>query len=280
MSTETRWIERLRNPEYTGENRCIPCTLLNIAIALVVAVGVATTVPALGIALFAVSIAVIYLRGYLVPYTPTITKRYFPDRVLRWFDKHPTESGNVMADLDEVEDLDVEQTLYSLGVITECEQVDDLCLDETFEAAWHDEIDDVREKGVTPEHIRDLLRLEEGGDHEIEQRGSQAAIVFIDGNVIGQWESDASLAADLAADRALREWTDEWDRFHVINRSELLNSLRMFLEVCPECGDPVSLGQETVDSCCRSFDVIAVSCDGCGSRLFEIELTERIQQEL
>ncbi|MFC7196638.1 hypothetical protein ACFQL4_21660 [Halosimplex aquaticum] len=28
-------LDRLRRPEYTGENRCLPCTILNVAIASV-----------------------------------------------------------------------------------------------------------------------------------------------------------------------------------------------------------------------------------------------------
>jgi hypothetical protein len=35
------------------------------------------------------------------------------------------------------------------------------------------------------------------------------------------------------------------------------------------CAGPVSLGQDTVESCCRSYEVVAVSCSDCDSRLFE-----------
>ncbi|WP_152042424.1 hypothetical protein [Salinigranum salinum] len=279
MPPELGWMDRFRQPEYTGENRCTPCTVLNVVIAAAVSGLLAVVAPPLGVVAFAAALAVIYLRGYLVPYTPTITKRYFPDRVLRWFDK---ESGTLQntTDPDEVEEIDVERTLYSLGVVTECEHVDDLCLDAEFQRAWRDEVENLRDKETKTEDIHDLLDLDPGDDHEIEERGGQSAIVMIDGRMVGQWESHAALTADLAADRVLREWTDEWERFHVINRSELLNSLRMFLEECTECGEPISVGQETVDSCCRSFDVVAVACDGCGSRFFEIELTEEMRQQL
>jgi hypothetical protein len=279
MPPELGWIDRFRQPEYTGENRCTPCTVLNVVIAAAVSGLLAVVAPPLGVVAFAAALAVIYLRGYLVPYTPTITKRYFPDRVLRWFDKEPGTLQNA-TDPDEVEDIDVERTLYSLGVVTECEHVDDLCLDAEFQQAWRDEIENLRDKETKTEDIHDLLDLDPGDEHEIEERGGQSAIVMIDGRMVGQWESHAALTADLAADKVLREWTDEWERFHVINRSELLNSLRMFLEECTECGEPISVGQETVDSCCRSFDVVAVACDGCGSRFFEIELTDEMRQQL
>ncbi|WP_380677677.1 hypothetical protein [Salinigranum sp. GCM10025319] len=280
MPPELGWIDRLRQPAYTGENRCTPCTVLNVVIAAVVS-GVLTVVALpLGVAAFVAALAVIYLRGYLVPYTPTITKRYFPDRVLRWFDKDPRTIQRSTTDPDEIEEIDVERTLYSLGVVTECEHVDDLCLDADFQQAWRAEIRDLREKETKTDDIRDLLDLDPTDDHEIDERGGQAAIVVIDGRIVGQWESHAALTADLAADRVLRDWTDEWERFHVVNRSQLLNSLRMFLEDCTECGHPISVGQETVESCCRSFDVVAVACDGCGSRFFEIELTDEMRQQL
>jgi len=90
----TRPIGRLRNPEYTGENRCIPCTAVNVAIAAVaaVAVAVALTTP-VGLAVLVVSLAAVYLRGYLVPGTPTLTGRYLPDSVLARFDKGPRAAG-------------------------------------------------------------------------------------------------------------------------------------------------------------------------------------------
>jgi len=81
-------VTRFRNRAYTGQNRCLPCTALNAGIALVLGIvaAVLTSAVVAG-AVVAVAAVVIYLRGYLIPYTPTITKRYFPDRVLEWFDK-------------------------------------------------------------------------------------------------------------------------------------------------------------------------------------------------
>ncbi|SFS69967.1 hypothetical protein [Halostagnicola kamekurae] len=92
-------IDRLRQPDYTGENRCTPCTLLNVAIAAVL-VAAATTVAlsrtdrvgaaVLGTALAAVSGAAIYLRGYLVPGTPRLTETVLPDRVHRRLETRPS----------------------------------------------------------------------------------------------------------------------------------------------------------------------------------------------
>lgn len=271
-------LSRLRRPEYTGENRCAPCTILNVAIALILGGGVGTVSVPLGVSTVGAAAVVIYLRGYLVPYTPTITKRYFPDRVLRWFDDHKTSRPPTRP--DHVEELDIEATLSSLGVLTECEHVDDFCLDPSFRAAWRTYIEELGESDTQVDDIRALLDLGSDSAHDIRQRGNEASVVLVDGVQIGQWESEAALLADIAADRALREWTEVWDQFHVVNRSQLLNSLRMFLEECTVCSSPLSLGQESVESCCRSFEVVAVTCDECGSRFFEVELTDDVRRHL
>lgn len=48
-------------------------------------------------------------------------------------------------------------------------------------------------------------------------------------------------------------------------------SLRIFINRCPECDSPVHVEQEVVESCCRSYDVIASACQECDARLFEME---------
>lgn len=89
MSTPRTLIGRLRRPEYTGENRCLPCTVLNVALG-VIAAAVVNRRDRRGAAVTLIAaIGVIYLRGYLVPGTPTLTQRYLPDEVLAAFGKQP-----------------------------------------------------------------------------------------------------------------------------------------------------------------------------------------------
>lgn len=76
----------------------------------------------------------------------------------------------------------------------------------------------------------------------------------------------------MTADWVLAARSPGWRDVDVVNRSRLLDSLRMFLDTCPACSGPARLGQETVESCCRSIDVVAVTCSDCDSRLFEVEL--------
>jgi signal peptidase I len=278
-------LERLRDEEYTGENRCVPCTVVNLGIGVVLgtvagfaaAVGVGS-LPVAGVVGAGVSIGaavVIYFKGYLVPYTPTITKRYFPDRVLRWFDKAPASAA---AEGDGgFEPIDVERKLVEMGVVTDCADADDLCLEPSFQMAWRRRIDEVGGDTTREDAIGRLLGVD--GNVSVRRYG-EASVVHVDGRRAGQWESQAALVADLAADDVLRETDDDWRDLDVVNRSRVLSTLRMFVERCPSCGQPVTIDQETVESCCRTMDVAAVSCDDCGSRVFEIELTDELKGRL
>lgn len=81
------FIERLKQPEYTDENRCPPCTAVNLLIAAAIAVVAGRRNRGVGILVFLGGAALIYLRGYLVPGTPELTKRYLPETVLAAFGK-------------------------------------------------------------------------------------------------------------------------------------------------------------------------------------------------
>lgn len=263
---------QLRRPEYTGENRCIPCTAVNAVLTLVLAAAVAAGALVAGLdgpvaAAGAVAVAVvgtvaIVLRGYLVPGTPTLTQRYLPDRVLAYFDKAPaprTDAG----------DLDAEGLLVDHDVVTECDDVDDLCLTDDFDDAWSDAIDARRELETSTEDLAGLLGVEQSS-LELTEHGD-AVLVRFDGRRVGQWESDAAYIADMAAAAVLGERIPTWGQLAIEDRSRLLQGLRPFLEACPVCTGPLSLEEETVSSCCRSIEVVAMSCGGCDRRLMEME---------
>ncbi|AHF98921.1 hypothetical protein HALLA_08640 [Halostagnicola larsenii XH-48] len=82
-------VETLHQPEYTGDNRCEPCTILNLVIAALLSSLIARKSKLGGVLALGCSIGLIYLRGYLIPGTPTLTKRYLPPAILRWFGKDP-----------------------------------------------------------------------------------------------------------------------------------------------------------------------------------------------
>lgn len=267
-------LPRLRQPEYTGENRCIPCTIANLAITAVLAVVIAFGVPAVtavasgtaygvAAAVGVVSVAAIYFRGYLVPGTPALTKQYFPDWLLERFDKH--ESPTPV----EGEEVDVEGLLVESGTLEECDDVDDLCLDDEFAASWHEEIDAARDDGKGRDSLARLLEVDRDDLSFVEY--GEAFAANVDGVRVGQWESEAAFLADVAAAEALSERLDDWDELPITGRSQLLGGLRLFLDECPSCGGALEFGEDTVESCCRSIDVVAVTCTECEARVFEAE---------
>lgn len=258
-------LDELRNREYTGENRCIPCTVANVAIAAVLASLIATWSVAVGIGAFLLFLLAIYLKGYLVPGTPTLTKRYFPDRVLRLFDKAPASEKPVATEAE----LDLERILQEADALEPCAHGQDLCLTQAFESAWFDRIADLEAADTTRTDLARILDMDEA-DLTVAEYGD-AFVARLDGRRIGQWESRAAFLADMAAANELRERYSPWTGYEVQQRSRLLQGLRIFLEECPSCGGPVTLEEDVVESCCRSIDVIAATCGDCGARLFEAE---------
>lgn len=266
-------LDRLRQPEYTGENRCIPCTVLNGVIAIAVAAigavavtGVAGLPAGLGTGalLGLVFAALIGLRGYLVPGTPWITETYVPDRVLRWFDKEPGATGGPLST-----EVDVERVLLRAGAVAECPDRDDLCLEAEFQNAWNDRIARLQDSETSHRDLATVLDV--GADRLSFEEYGDAFVAYLDERKAGQWESQAAYLADVAAAEVFRERFDEWEDMAVRARSTVLDGLRLFLERCPGCGGSVSLDQDVVASCCRSIDVVAVTCQECGARLFEAE---------
>ena len=260
-------IHRYQNPEYTGANRCLPCTITNVAIAAVGSLALGLVSPPLGGVALLGSLLTIYLRGYLVPGTPTFTRRYFPDWLLARFDKVESTPASV----------DVEETLVAAGVLHD--EVDDLVLDPGFAAAWSERIADVDAERADlddggAERV-DALQLAALTDLDPDllgvQRYGDAVVANLDGERIGRWESRAAFVADVAAARELDDWVPRWRTIPLAARSELLGTLRLFLERCPACDASVELAHEVVKSCCRDYDVVAVSCSECGSRLLEAD---------
>ena len=273
-------IDRLRLPEYTGENRCTPCTLVNVTIAVVLGAAVGVVSLPVGAGVFVLSLVAIYLRGYLVPGTPQLTKRYFPDWVLRYFETHEgagtyasattrTSDAEGTVESDVGDDVEPEAVLAAAGVIEPCESVDDLCLEDSFRGAWHEEMERVEGTDAKERALGDILDVDES-ELEFEEHDA-AFLARLDGRRIGQWESNAALVADLAAAHVLRERYPDWDALTVQSQSRVLNGLRIFLDECPECGGTVVPDQETVESCCRSIDVVAATCDDCDVRILEVE---------
>lgn len=303
-------IEALHQPEYTGENRCRACTAVNAIIMAVLVTIISKKSKFAAVVTVSILGTLIYLRGYIIPGTPMLTKRYFPSSVLRLFDKkretstydgyrlvetqqetvvndQPSESvdDDIRSANSAVAESDITQTteeatdqivsenfLLDHNIAKPCADVDDICLTESFKNEWDDEINRVNSDTVEAGDAAAAIGLAGGkSGFKIEHRGD-ARTLRHDDRRIGQWPSQAALVADVTAARVLETWTDEWTSLRVNQKGTLLNGLRLFLETCPTTGGQVTMGKEPVESCCRSHEVVAVTCEDSGERLFEKQI--------
>jgi hypothetical protein len=273
MATSDGVISRFRQPEYTGENRCMPCTVANTLIAVGVSVAVAAggavvatplVSAAGGVAVFGGSLLAIYLRGYLVPGTPELTKRYFPPWLLSLFGKEPVLDRHQPVETDE--EFDPEATLVEVGALEECADSDDLCLTDSFGEAWHEQLETL-DTETGRDELLELLEVDTG-EVEYSEFG-RAFVAQLDGQTVGKWESEAAFLADLAAARVFAQHYPGWSALSIEARGQLLNGLRLFLDTCPNCGGVPAFDSDTVESCCSTYDVAAVTCGDCEARLFE-----------
>ena len=321
-------VERLEQPEYTGENRCTPCTILNLLLAAGVSALVGRRNRALGLLTFVGSVALISLRGYLVPGTPELTKRYLPQSVLAAFDKadppgedvpvelaeqaaarvdeaaeseapddssEPSESATadsveaadesepatdetaaddaeVLPEREDVEDLmgqSMEEVLSAFGVVQPTEDGEDLELVASFREEWEAAIEALSEDDERVETLADLFQEDEAVV-EIETREDGRYYGLVDGKAQYNWITEAALISDLAAHRTVASEDRRWSVLLPEERLSVLKGFRVFLETCPECGGPIAPTDESVKSCCQSWEVIAVECADCGARVLEL----------
>lgn len=264
----TAFLDRLRQPEYTGNNRCLPCTAVNLAIAAVVSMMVvAVAGQVLDVVIAAVfgtlcllaCVLAISLRGYLIPGTPELTRRYLPVSILGWFDKEVREV--------ETGEIDVEATLGKAGIIEECETIDDLCLSAAFRSEWTERMRTLQRKDTGREDLASIFDVDP--DHITFNTYNEAFVGYFEGQKVGQWESHAAYLADMAAVQPLRSRIQTWATMEIGERGALLRGLRVFLDTCPACGGDVDIDHRVVDSCCHSTDVTTLSCQECDARLFE-----------
>lgn len=256
-------VRHIRQQEYTGENRCMPCTAVNILIAAFICTILAFWSLTFSFVMFLVSLSLIYFRGYLIPGTPTLTKRYLPSGILRAFGKEHSPVS-----IEDTTSIDPEKVLMDAGVIKSCDDRTDLCLTPNFHSIWNERIDmfdenqDIKNLQVTLDTSLEQLSFKESGD---------ALVASTEEKVIGQWPSPAAVTADVAAAEGLKQQYPDWNQLNPIEKINVLMSLRVFLKECPNCQGSTSLGQEVVDSCCHSYDVAVLQCVECKAKLFEVQ---------
>ncbi len=265
---------RIRRDAYTGENRCTPCTVLNLCIAGgLSAVATVAGSPLLGGVVFAVGTLAIYARGYLVPGTPTMTERYLPASLQRRLGKEPVADDAVSPPAADDRGL---APLVDAGVLSR--DGDEAVLTAAFGTDWRERTAAVVERGVDPTDVRTLFDAE-----SVSRHGDLSFVV--DGTSSVRWGSEAALAADVVAAAMLRDRHPAWESADVDRRRSVLRGLRLCLETCPACGGAVAADERRVDPCCNRPHLVAESvCVDCGAVLGDAavvaEGAESVRREL
>lgn len=300
-------IQALEKEEYTQENRCKACTVLNTMLAAIGGMAVARRSRIGGVITFGISTFLIYVRGYLVPGTPMLTENYLPASVLHWFD-HSSGSeytnsgiGDKKASLpdskqvrNEAEqhanpsvahrELDSEGTelakfspekyLLKLDVLETCKRGNDICLTEKFENEWSEAMAAQADAGLDTERVASVFNLNtESEKYTLEESGNAWTFRHRE-EIVGQWPSETALIADLAANVVLKEWDTFWTGKITQQKGSLLNDLRLFIDECPKHDCDVKFREGTVESCCRSYQVVTTVCTENGERVFEKSVDE------
>ncbi|MFD1589392.1 hypothetical protein ACFR9U_20650 [Halorientalis brevis] len=238
---------RLTQPAYTGTNRCLPCTVLNVVIAVAISsVLAARRSVATGVTALSFCSAIIYLRGYLVPGTPTITREYAPPWFLRLFGKQPSRPPSI----------DVDAVAAERAGDAQSPAVSD-----AFRAAWRERIAELRGDDPDPRQVAETLGVDASDLSAVP--GSVAYVLDDD---LLQWESELALVADVAAADLLDARSDRWAHLSPGERRRVLSTLRSAFEDCPRCGGPLDRTTARLDSCCTDpTTVVSVTCPDCGA---------------
>ena len=256
-------IDSLREPGYTGDRRCWPCTVVNAAVVGLAALLIGRRWRRLGgVIVFGVGALLIALRGYVVPYTPQFAP-HIADRLPVDFGVDhapPAEPSDSLVAADDPDAL--VGVLIQAGVLTSDEM---LHLEASFAEAWAREMDALR--GET--------------DHEVAAAAAEAVPFDAESTVSGErllvagrrdaWLSRPVAIAEAAGIEALVEAGVDRE-----TAASAVGPLRMFLPVCPDCGGPVA--ESTVSNCCGGTkgvydrpDREVLACEDCEAVLYEFQ---------
>ncbi|MFC5369093.1 hypothetical protein [Salinirubrum litoreum] len=249
-------VDRFRDPVYTGSNRCWPCTAVNLCIVAVGAAAVSALSLVAGLGVAGLGIALVWLRGYVLPGTPTLTRRYLPTWVLARFGKVPGGTSPPGGNPTE--------QLSALGVLSD----EDAHLHPAFREAWGETAAALSEsKRVLRRAVGEVLAVPPA-DVRIETSERDVELT-VAGDWVGQWPSQTALVADVATELTLAETA--WTGFDHPTRADLAARIRGLTEQCPVCESETRVSEDTVRSCCGAADVVAVTCPECGARLAEFD---------
>ncbi|NHN62023.1 hypothetical protein G9463_01675 [Haloarcula sp. JP-Z28] len=275
-------LETLSDESYTGANRCWPCTVLNLGLVGLLALFLrARKRSLLSLLVAVVGVAVVYLRGYLVPYTPEFAPRLVaispvPDEWFHGESAHDAATQEAMAheerdSLAEDVELDGETILRELSAAGVIELKGERLFPEaSVDTAWHDRMDELAAESL--DSLSTTLQASLGQVGHAEPYVDDAEWVVL-GSEHKQLLPRPVVVAELAAYEVLGERLDD-ERLRIAGAK----AFRMFLDSCPVCGS--ELVESSSVSCCgghlgpRQDPDETLVCPTCEQRLYTFELDD------
>ncbi|SDF52880.1 hypothetical protein SAMN04488067_105105 [Halorubrum xinjiangense] len=244
------FVSGLRRSDHTGENRCWPCTVVNVALVGVAGAALGAVVtPSVGVAVAVGGLALVWLRGYLIPGTP----RFAPplvaavpggetlfDKPPRGADEPPNGGGSLGTESAPADPEDLLDRLVETGVL----EVggDTVAPTAAFDERWRAEMDRLRD-GTTEKLARAALAISPAAEARTID-DDWIALGPEDGGVTDEtWLSRPVAIAELAGYRATEPHLDDDE-----TRLAAARTNRLFLDSCPDCGTALERGTDM--SCC------------------------------
>lgn len=269
-----RWVREWAFPAaYTGEQRCFACTIVNLVLVALAVGGVAifSRLAAIGVGI--VGTMLIWIRGYVVPYTPRFAPTLVEHLPVEFHDEERRSSSLVnapeqqsAADSDEDSPLagdsfdtgasasddrnvshdgtdDVLTTLSDADIVSQ--HGDTFVVDDTFRETWWAAIRDVRNGDLEAA----ISAATPAANVELVEETENTWYVLTDGDHSVEsetWLSPAVAIAEVAAVRTL-----EVEEIPPSIAPQAASLLRPLLDQCPVCdGDIVAT---TADHCCGGY---------------------------
>jgi len=259
-ATLSRRLPRLRRPAYTGTNRCWPCTVINAALVVALALALASFSRIVAVVALFAGGTLVALRGYVVPGTPRFAPKLVASLPLPVSFGHTdpgVDSGTLAGDVDPEAVL---EHLIDCGVVRAGDT--EVYLTDGFREAWEDRMADLR--GGTDSELAKRVARAAGDDIEAQIHGER--LLLAGGRDV--WLSRAVAIAETAAVETLAEWDVPQDL-----RGAAAQPLRTFVRTCPVCGG--SVHETTLQNCCGGpgsvFDNperAALACADCDATVF------------
>ncbi|SDJ54763.1 hypothetical protein [Natronorubrum texcoconense] len=274
-------LEPIRRPEYTGENRCWPCTITNgVVLAVLVAVAALRGRRRLAGAVAVVGAAAIALRGYVLPYTPRFAPRLVAALPIDPFHREVSADDGSLSDAGgEPDDAtraqpsgeEIVAGLVEAGVVEF--HGDEIALDPDFRDDWRREMRTLRETDLADLTSVADRQTDPSVDAQSRRSWGRSVIVLMPETGAPVTLSRGIAIAELAAARALESRVES----DAIRRAAG-RPLRTVLERCPLCDEAVTISRS---SCCGevtpagSLPSEKLVCPACDERFYTFEDPER-----